>query len=114
MKGEYDGGHSSYKIYMITNINKKVICLKDIPSNIIEEAIFILKTDVSKKPNEKTQLKRRELATKEAEYILNDYIEQMKKDELEHRKRINSKKDKNKIFIAIVGAIIFCYIISLL
>ena len=30
---------------MNEHTNKKVICVKDIPSNLIEEAIFILKSD---------------------------------------------------------------------
>lgn len=97
---------------MITNINKKVICVKDIPSNIIEEAIFILKSDVSK--NEKNQLKRKEIATKEVEYILNDYIEQMKKDEIEHRKRINSKNNKEKIFLMGTIILVICYLVSII
>ena len=97
---------------MTTNINKKVICVKDIPSNIIEEAIFILKSDVSK--NEKNQLKRKEIATKEVEYILNDYIEQMRKDEIEHRKRINSKNNKEKIFLMGTVILAICYLVSII
>ena len=30
---------------MNEHTNKKVICVRDIPSNLIEEAIFILKSD---------------------------------------------------------------------
>lgn len=66
---------------MITNVNKKVICIKDIPSNIIEEAFFILKTDVNK--TEKLSEKRREIVTKEAENFLKEYIVEIQKDKSE-------------------------------
>ena len=51
---------------MITNTNKNIICVKDIPSNIIEEAIFILKPNV----DEECVDMRKEIAREEAEEFL--------------------------------------------
>ena len=94
---------------MITNVNKKVICVKDIPSNIIEEAIFILKTDVTKNQNEKIQKKRKEIITKEAESFLKDYIIQVQRDIDENDEQNDFKKLKTKIIIFAATVIIGCY-----
>ena len=45
---------------MNEHTNKKVICVKDIPSNLIEEAIFILKSD-DEIANKKTKESRKQM-----------------------------------------------------
>ncbi len=70
---------------MTSNTNKNVICVKDIPSNIIEEAIFILKEDV----DEDTVDIRKEIARDEAEEFLSEYVVDL---ENIHRKNIKEKK----------------------
>lgn len=72
---------------MTSNTNKNVICVKDIPSNIIEEAIFILKEDV----DEDTVDIRKEIARDEAEEFLSEYVFDL---ENIHRKNTESKKPK--------------------
>ena len=55
---------------MIMHVGKKIICMKDIPSNLIEEAIFILKPNVTQKENDKFENKTKEIILDEAEYIV--------------------------------------------
>ena len=90
---------------MTSNTNKNVICVKDIPSNIIEEAIFILKADV----DEDAIDIRREIARDEAEEFLSEYV-----FDLENLHRKNNKKKKVKInlkhiilgtLIAVIGIV---------
>lgn len=68
---------------MISNVNKNVIFVKNIPSNIIEEAIFILKEDVSDARIEE----KLDIAKGEAEMILQDYID---------NEIVNTLKSKNE------------------
>lgn len=101
---------------MITNTNKKVICIKDIPSNIIEEAIFILKTDIDAS-NEKLKKKRKEIIENEAESLLNDYMNDVSDYEYEYEnetEKINFRNKKIKTILITVSAVIVCYLLSLL
>ncbi|MBQ9280039.1 MAG: hypothetical protein IJ215_03210 [Clostridia bacterium] len=95
---------------MITNVNKKVICVKDIPSNIIEEAIFILKNDISFEKNEKRKTNRKEIATNEAEDFLKDYIYQMEKEEMKEKEENNLVRKIMKIALIAVGGVLACYL----
>ncbi|MCX7749361.1 MAG: hypothetical protein N2645_21085 [Clostridia bacterium] len=70
---------------MVNGNTKRIVVIKDIPSNIIEEAILILKCDPSPKNTKaspETQAKNRkkenDYLLKEAELIINDYIKQNK------------------------------------
>lgn len=95
---------------MITNTNKNVICIKNIPSNLIEEAIFILKSnDVIE--NEKTRNKRKKIAENEAEIFLNDYINEFSKNDIESDDK-KFKKTKIKAIIITALSVIVCYIIT--
>lgn len=97
---------------MITNINKKVICIKDIPSNIIEEAIFILKTD-SNSCNEKIEKRRKEIIENEAENFLRDYMDDIPEYEATEEKE-SFKSKRIKAILISIGAVVLCYLISLL
>ena len=101
---------------MNTSINKKVICVKDIPSNLIEEAIFILKTDSENITNEKINLMRKEIILKETEELVQEYEDEFEKIEIEDEE-IEIKYNKDlKIKIVLVGILITClgYLISLI
>lgn len=97
---------------MITNINKKVICVKEIPSNIIEEAIFILKTDVTSS-NEKVEKKRKEIIESEAQNFLKDYMDNIPEYEIDEEKK-DFKSVKIKAILITIGAVALCYLVSLL
>ncbi len=109
MKGESDACHHQFK-FMITNGNKKVICIKDIPSNIIEEAIFILKTD--EKNNEKAR--RKEFAMREAECFVTDYSKQLESEDDELDAKYSDDDYKvNNMSIKLKVALILTAVISI-
>lgn len=100
---------------MNTSINKKVICVKDIPSNLIEEAIFILKSDVVENENKKTELIRKEIILKETEDFLKEYEDEFDKIEIyeeENKNILNNFKFK----ILLIGILVASlgYLISLI
>lgn len=100
---------------MIMHLGKKIICVKDIPSNIIEEAIFILKTNVVDNKNTKLELKTKEIILDEAEEIVDEYIEKIH-DERKIANQNNSEKlnQIKKEIIYILGLfIIACVCISI-
>jgi hypothetical protein len=110
------------EVYMITRVSKKVICIKDIPSNLIEEAIFILKTnDKQDEGSNKTVQRKRgsDLIVREAEEIVNEYVGKFQK-EYDSEKRITERREysiqqikKNALGIIIIFAGI-CALISML
>ena len=86
---------------MISNTNKNIISVKDIPSNIIEEAIFILKPNV----DEEFVEIRKEIAKEEAEEFLGEYI-----FDLENMKKTNKKQNLKfnyKFLILAVALVMF-------
>lgn len=73
---------------------KNIIILKDLPSNLIEEAIIILKDT-----NSKDKKKMEEYSGSEAKNIIKEYFEEEK---------LRSKKGKKKIYLfAIFMVVIF-------
>lgn len=100
---------------MNTSINKKVICVKDIPSNLIEEAIFILKSDVVTNENKKTELIRKEIILKETEDFLKEYSDEF--EEIEINEEVNNNILNNFNFKMVLGGILVAsigYLISLI
>ena len=94
---------------MIMHVGKKIICMKDIPSNLIEEAIFILKPNVTQKENDKFENKTKEIILDEAEYIVEQYAIKLneKKDE-------ENFKELSKIYreaIYIIALLIFASVV---
>ena len=89
---------------MIMHVGKKIICMKDIPSNLIEEAIFILKPNVTQKENDKFENKTKEIILDEAEYIV----------ELNEKKDEENFKELSKIkreAIYIIALLIFASVV---
>lgn len=98
---------------MISNVDKNIIMIKDIPSNMIEEAIFILKENVSDKMIDA----KIELAKSESELFLQNYIDEEISDSLqkkfeEDKKIQNKNKKKTNGIIAAVLAIIFSVFVN--
>ena len=94
---------------MTSNTNKNVICVRDIPSNIIEEAIFILKEDV----DEDTVNIRKEIARDEAEEFLSEYVVDL---ENIHKKntKVKNKITLKQIACGIVALVVASFIITIL
>lgn len=88
---------------METSKLKNIVVLKNLPSNIIDEAIIVLKTNKKVKKlqrieNKKTQgnedtKKDNEYIVKEAEMIVNNYISNIEKND---KKKIFNKEAKEK------------------
>jgi len=85
---------------MIYGDSKRIVVVRGIPSNFVEEAILILKhqpeKDSSSKPNSSTSKKdgvkvNTDYLLKEAETIINSYIVENKLNDKYHKK-VNPKK----------------------
>lgn len=103
---------------------KNIIVLKNLPSNLVDEAIVILKSGTKLK-NKKTAIKKLEsnceleenigfdIAVKEAENIVNAYISKMEepiKNNVEV-KNLNKKYKQLKLCSFFLGLIAICCII---
>ena len=101
---------------MNTSTNKKVICVKDIPSNLIEEAIFILKSDAVKSDNTKTNLIRKEIILKETEDLVKEYSDEFNRIEIEENEDSKYSINNLKIKLVLVGVLIasVCCLISMI
>ena len=106
---------------------KNIVVLKDLPSNIVDEAIVILKnydnvknkevidyTNINK--SEQSENNNYDTVIKEAEHIVQDYIKNIEKDKEEKRNinKINLKYKRLQIYSFSIGiAAIICTIISI-
>ncbi len=102
---------------MNTHTNKKVVCVKDIPSNLIEEAIFILKSDDGDSKNPKTKMTRKELIEKETEDLVMEYSSEFFKNEKKEEKSLENKRMQNRKLKVVLGAVmvaLICYLVSLI
>ena len=98
---------------MVTKINKNVLLVKEIPSNLIEEAILILKTD-----DKKIKQKTKEILMIEANEIINDCSNKLQSeyDNLRkaEREAVNKRRRQKINLISIGGFILFTISIILL
>ncbi len=76
---------------MVTKLNKNVMFVKEIPSNLIEEVILILKTEDKKIKN-----KTKDLLMIEANDIIEDCSMRLQKELDIKRKTEREEKDKKK------------------
>ncbi len=102
---------------------KNMVVLRNLPSNIVEEAIVVLKTNSRVKQDEKIEnvkidkdnkniktSKENDYILKEAEMLVSNYItrlEKKKKERNEIQKKINTKCKKMKKTVIVMGIIIF-------
>ena len=107
---------------------KKMVVLKNLPSNIVEEAIVILKSNKKVKQVEKIEKnkskeniggkkKEKDYIIKEAEMLVSNYIttlEQKKKDRNINNKKLNQKYVKVKNYAIIASLVILLEGIALL
>ena len=109
---------------------KNMVVLRNLPSNIVEEAIVILKTNKkiiesekvdknigNKEENTVKKSKENDYILKEAEMLVTNYItrlEQKKKEKNEVQKKINKKCKKLKKCIMIMSIILFLETIFLI
>lgn len=102
---------------------KNMVVLRNLPSNIVEEAIVVLKTNSRVKQDEKIEnrkidkdnknintSKENDYILKEAEMLVSNYItrlEKKKKERNEIQKKINTKCKGFRKAVIIMGIIIF-------
>jgi hypothetical protein len=100
---------------METNSLKNIIVLKSLPSNIIEEAIIILKSNkyakkfqtIEKKSREeqsKIEVNKKEYIIKEAEAILSSYVSKIESDKslAKPNKSLKNKYERLKKYSYII------------
>lgn len=106
---------------METSKMKNIIVLKNLPSNIVDEAIVILKQNKKikklehieknkKSINQQEEPKSKEYILKEAEMIISNYIENSKKsenkDSLNKQERLKYKRLKAYSMLATISLFI--------
>ena len=101
-RGKNDIKHGGGKV--ITHINKNVVCIKDIPSNLIEEAIFILKTG-TEGIDKKWKKSKNEIIVQESNDLIDDFMISFKKKKEEIKNRETAWRRKILMAIAIAGII---------
>lgn len=94
---------------MIMHMGKKIICLKDIPSNLIEEAIFILKPNTIEKENDRFENKTKDIILDEAEYIVEQYM--IKLDEKNDARNLKELSKIKREAIYIISILVFAAIV---
>ena len=104
---------------MNSNQMKNMIVLKNLPSNLIEEAFIILKNNkkikslerVEKKINSKTEKeKTEEYIVKEAEMVISNYLSKLEREKQiksYSMKRIEDKYKRLKVVSIILGIMVF-------
>lgn len=115
---------------METSNLKNMVVLKSLPSNIVEEAIVILKKNIKVKEfepqnnaetknkinNKESENNQKDYIVKEAEMLVNDYISTMennkKKEQL--NKKINDKYKKMKKYLCSTSIIAIIELILLI
>ena len=105
---------------METSKLKNMVVLKNLPSNLVEEAIVILKENKKVKKLEKienkkkadyskTNKKEQDYVLKEAEMLVTSYINKMenrKKNNEFNNKKLSNKIRKLKMFVACTSMIV--------
>lgn len=83
---------------MVAGNTKKVIVIKNISSNLIEEAILILKNEPGAHDRNQVEKKvqrsnvKTDYILREAESIINQYIKENGLERLQNRRSVNNKK----------------------
>lgn len=110
-----------------TNL-KNTIVLRDLPSNLIEEAVIVFKNkktvreieknNIGNKDNKNKKIrKNNSYAIKEAELVINDYMtkmEEKRKNKNFTEKNINKKMKKLKIYTIVTTILIIMETIFLI
>lgn len=132
-KGEYGINNIIQKIYMDISNMKNIIVLKNLPSNLIDEAIVVLKSNRKIKKleysenkqdnfknlkNEKEQTSQKDYIIKEAELVVSDYISKIENQNIRSKNNIKDLEKKYKklkyftiVLTIMLTVISFIYII---
>lgn len=109
---------------MNTEIMKNMVVIKNLPSNLIEQAFVILKPNLKVKElnmaniegKERSKINKEDYVVKEAELLVSEYISKIEKGENIRKNNILERKYK-KLKKITTGSLIFsviCLIINIL
>ena len=104
----------------MNNNLKKTVVLRNLPSNIVEEAVIVFKPNIklkekqeldnnNKEDKNKERNKEKDYILKEAEMLVNNYIrrvEEKKKIKNEIQKKVDKKCKNLKKYVFIMGIIL--------
>lgn len=103
---------------------KNIVVLKNLPSNLIEEAIVILKTNKEAKKleyieknakiNESNRKKTKEYMVREAESVISSYISKIEKNKSEKVSNISIEKKYKKLKVYSIIASIMLFLMMIL
>lgn len=111
---------------------KNIVILKNLPSNLVDEAIVILKQNKKIKKPELIENKKQKFSSnkdvnkgkqddfiiKEAENIISDYISKIEKQDLKGNKKYNKLEEKYKklkiISMFLIGISIFFLVLNII
>ena len=103
---------------------KNIVVLKNLPSNLVEEAIVILKTNKEAKrleyiekntrTNETGHKKTKEYMVKEAEYVISSYISKIEKNKNEKIPNLNMERKYKKLKVYSIIASIMLLLMMIL
>lgn len=101
---------------MNTSTNRKVVYIKDIPSNLIEEAIFILKSDIEESDNKKLNITRNEIILRETEDLVKEYEDEYDLIDISEDETNTNIMNSFKLKMILIGVLVACigYLISLI
>ena len=109
---------------MEVNNMKNIVVLKNLPSNLVEEAIVILKTnkkakkleyiEKSTKTNETCGKKTKEYMVREAESVISNYISKIENNKNEKISNLNIERKYKKLKIySIIASIMLLLMVIL-
>lgn len=103
---------------------KNIVVLKNLPSNLVEEAIVILKTnkeakrleyiEKNTKTNETSGKKTKEYMVREAESVISSYISKIEKNKNEKIPSVNIERKYKKLKIYSIVASILLILMMIL
>lgn len=103
---------------------KNIVVLKNLPSNLVEEAIVILKTnkeakrleyiEKNTKTNEISGKKTKEYMVREAESVISSYISKIEKNKNEKIPNVNIEKKYKKLKVYSIIASIMLILMMIL
>ena len=109
---------------METSNMKNMVVLKNLPSNIVDEAIIVLKTNKKVKKLQKIEKKRtqndegekkdKQYILKEAEMLVNKYISDIEKNDKKNKFNKGAKEKYNKLKKYSIAITVMCIIQTLI
>lgn len=102
---------------MVNNKVKNTIVLRGMASNVVDEAIVILKPHIKIKKTSKTKNVReksftKDLILKEAENIVTEYVDQISKENLKYENlKLEGKLKKQRIILAFMFGLLILSLI---